>query len=131
MDSAVPIHQTQGCEIAERQDFLRAVVGPGLAPEVQQCYRTLVNECLQRRRAKVLIVGNARWDAFNHLALRDALRSMALAGLAKGFRLALIAETPDLIAVYDAVLVEALRHGIEAKRFLTEEEAVRWLATVA
>ena len=120
-----------GCDIAEREHYLRGAVGPDLAPEVQKCYRAIVNECLQRRCAKVLIVGKARWDAFNHLALRDALRSMALAGLPERFRLALVAETPDLIAVYDAVLVEALRYGIEAKRFLTEEEAAQWLLTDA
>jgi hypothetical protein len=131
MDSAAPIHHTQGCDIAERPGFLRAVVGPGLALEVQQCYRTVVNECLQRRCTRVLVVGRVKWEAFNHLALRDALRSMALAGLPEGFRLALVAETPDLIAVYDAVLMEALRYGIEAKRFRTEEEAVPWLATAA
>src|SRR3989442_1541992 len=108
MDSSVPIRQTQGGDIAERPDYLRAVVGPGLAPQVQECYRTLVNECLQRRSARVLLVGRSQFDAFYHLALRDALRSMALAGLPPGFRLALVAETPDLIAVYDAVLVEAL-----------------------
>jgi hypothetical protein len=131
MDSATPIHQTQGCDIAKHQNILRAVVGPGLALEVQECYRTMVNECLQRRCTRVLVVGKVKWEAFNHLALRDVLRSMALAGLPEGFRLALVAETPDLIAVYDAVLVEALRHGIETKRFLSEEEALPWLAIAA
>jgi hypothetical protein len=38
-----------------------------------------------------------------------------------------VAETPDLIAVYDAAVVEAGRCGIEARRFRSVEEAEQWL----
>jgi hypothetical protein len=106
---------------------VRASVGPGLASEVQERYRTIINECLQQQATRALIVGRANVDAFNHLALRDALRSMSVAGLPPEFRIALVAETPDLIAVYDAAVVEAGRCGIVARRFKTVEEAERWL----
>ena len=121
--------QSDGCVIDHAPGgFLSVSVRPGLAQEVQECYRAFVHECLQRGCRHVLIEGSSAWDAFNHLALRDALRSMAQAGLPSGFRLALIALSPDLIAVYDAVLVEAGRHGIEARRFLSRAEAEAWLA---
>jgi hypothetical protein len=44
-----------------------------------------------------------------------------------GFRIALVAETADLIAVYDAAVVEATRCGLEARRFQSEAEAASWL----
>jgi hypothetical protein len=116
-----------GCEIEHGEHYLRGVVGPGLAAEVQECYRTLANECLQRSCTRVLVIGRATWDAFSHLAGRDALRSMAVAGVVAGFRLALVAETADLIAVYDAAVVEATRCGLEARRFQSEAEAASWL----
>lgn len=127
MDPDPPIRSTKGCEIVETAQYLWGSVGPGLADEVQECYRALVNECLQRKCIRALILGRAQLDAFSHLALRDALRAMSVAGLPAGFRLALIAETPDLIAVYDAAVVEATRRGIEARRFLTKADAERWL----
>jgi hypothetical protein len=107
---------------------VRASVGPGLASEVQERYRTIANECLQKQATRALILGRASVDAFHHLALRDALRAMSVAGLPAGFRIALVAETPDLIAVYDAAVVEAGRCGIDARRFQSAEEAERWLA---
>ena len=108
--------------------MVRASVGPGLANEVQERYRTIVNECLQRQATRALIVGRASVDAFNHLALRDALRSMSIAGVPPDFRIALVAETANLIAIYDAAVVEAGRCGIAARRFQSVEEAERWLA---
>lgn len=128
MDPITPIRQSAGCDIGHAERYIRAAVGLGLATQVQECYRAFVNECLQRGYTRALVEGTSRIDAFQHLALRDALRSMALAGLPVGFRLALVAMTPDLIAVYDAALIEAGRHGIEVRRFLSEEEAARWLA---
>ncbi len=116
------------CDIAIEDRWLRANVGPGLADEVQECYRSVVNTCITHQCRCVLVVGTSGIDAFAHLAARDTLRSMTLAGLAKGFRLALVAETPDLIAIYDATVLEAQRVGIEARRFRTVEEAEQWLS---
>ena len=127
MDPATPIRHTEGCDIDQAAGFLRAMVGPGLADPVQECYRAFVHECLQRHCRRALVIGTAKSDAFNHLAVRDALRSMSVAGLPAGFRLAFVAGTPQLIAVYDAAVVEAGRCGIEARRFLSEADAQRWL----
>jgi hypothetical protein len=122
-------HRAPGCDIRRDQGWLRARVGPGLAEEVQECYRALANACLRERCARMLILGVSQFDAFDHLAGRDALRSLALAGVPQNFRLALVALTPDLIAVYDAAVVEAERLDIEARRFRTEAEAELWLAS--
>jgi hypothetical protein len=42
---------------------------------------------------------------------------MALAGMPAGFRLALVARNAALIAIYAAVVVEASRRGLAARRF--------------
>jgi hypothetical protein len=127
LDPLTLLHHSNGCDIDQVSNHIRCTVGHGLAQEVQECYRAFVNECLQRHCTRALIVGIASLDAFNHLALRDALRSMALFGVPAGFRLALVAGTPELIAVYDAALVEAGRHGIDARRFHSEADADAWL----
>ena len=125
--SAASIRHDPGCEIDQEERYLRATVGPGLADEVQECYRALANTCLTRQCSRVLVIGIATIDPFYHLAGRDALRSIALAGVPADFRLALVAKSAMLIAVYDAAVVEAGRLGLDARRFLSEEEAVRWL----
>lgn len=127
MDLATPIRHTSGCGIDQSPFYIRASVGPGLADEVQGCYRAFASECLQRHCLRALVLGRAHIDAFHHLALRDALRAMGVAGVPPGFRIALVAETPDLIAVYDAAVMEAGRCGIEARRFPGLAEAERWL----
>jgi len=127
MTSATPIRHDPGCEIDQEEHYLRVTVGPGLADEVQQCYRIFANECLTRQSSRVLLIGIATIDPFYHLAGRDALRSLALAGVPADFRLALVAKSATLIAVYDAAVVEAGRLGLQARRFQTEEEAERWL----
>jgi len=128
MEPPASLHRSEGCEIELGPVNLRANVGPGLAQQIQACYRAVVNECLNRRCTRVLIVGVSNGDAFNHLALRDALRSMSVAGLPPDFRLAVVAGTPDLIAVFDAAVVEAGRCSIDARRLLTVAEAEGWLA---
>jgi len=129
MTTSTPIHQGKGCNIAQTEGHIRVDVGPGLATEVQECYRAFVNECLTRQCARALVVGYADLDPFYHLAARDALRAMALAGVPANFRLAFVAKTGGLIAVYDTAVVEASRLGIEARRFITEGDAERWLAS--
>ncbi|MFN2644301.1 MAG: hypothetical protein ABR570_04875 [Burkholderiales bacterium] len=127
MAAATRIHDHAGCVIEEENGLLRANVGPGLAEEVQRCYRALATACVTGQCTRVLIIGHGTLDPFYHLAGRDALRSMALAGVAANFRLALVAKSAGLIAVYDAAVVEAGRHNIDARRFMTEEEAEGWL----
>ena len=116
------------CVIELKDGVLHVEAGPGRSDHVQECYRAFANDCVTRQCTRALVAGTAKMDAFAHLALRDALRAMALAGVAAGFRLAVVARTANLIAVYDAAVVEAGRLGMEARRFASEDEAARWLA---
>ena len=115
------------CEIRIVDDYVRADLGPGSAGEIQQCYQDWACACLDGQYRRALLVGLSRGDEFAHLAARDAIASMAVAGIPAGFRLAVVARNVLLITVYDAVVVAARRHGIDARRFQEEEEAARWL----
>lgn len=116
------------CDIAQEATHLRVSVGPGLAVEVQECYRRAAMECLHSGCRRILVLGIANFDPSAHLAGRDALRSLALAGVPAGFRLALVALSENLAGIYDDAVREAERLGLEARRFGAEAEAERWLA---
>lgn len=130
MDAVTPDRPTAQCDIRPADHHVRAFVGAGLAHEVQECYRSFVNECLQRQCRRALIVGESGADAFVHLAARDAIHSMVVAGVPAGFRLAFVAADSGMIAVYDAAVVEARRNGMDARRFLDEKAAEEWLSAV-
>ena len=115
--------------IGRKRSDLRAVVSSRRAEDVQRCYQAVAEECIRHQCSRVLVVGRSIDDAFVHLAGRDALRSLAVAGVPEAFRLALVAETADLIAVYDAAVIEAGRCGLQARRFTSEDDAVCWLAS--
>jgi len=117
------------CSIGIVDDCVRADVAPGHAGEIQKCYEDWACACLDGGHRRALLVGMSQGDEFAHLAARDAIASMAVAGIPSGFRLAVVARNVLLITIYDAVVVAARRHGIEARRFQDEEEAVRWLAS--
>ncbi len=128
MDTLAPVYRSPACSIEEGPLYLRCAVGPGQPHEIQDCYRSLAAELLQRKGKRVLVVGASDGDSFVHLAGRDSLRALSVAGVPPSFRLALVAATPDMIAIYDSAVVEAARCGILAKRFRTEKEAERWLS---
>ena len=121
--------RVQGGAIARKQGDLRAVVCSRRAEDVQRCYQAVAEECIRHQCGRVLVIGRSTADAFVHLAGRDALRSLAVAGVPPAFRLALVAETADLIAIYDSAVLEAGRCGLQARRFTSEEDAVCWLAS--
>lgn len=116
------------CEISTVDGCVRASVGRGHAHEIQECYGDWARACLSGGARCGLLVGASDGDAFVHLAARDAIASMALAGLPSGFRIAVIALNAPLIAIYDTVVVAALRRGIEARRFQDEASASAWLS---
>lgn len=116
------------CEIVRESGWLRVSVGPGLADEIQECYRAAAMECLRGHCSRVLVVGHSTFDPMTHLAGRDALRSLALAGAPQDFRLALVALSENLVSIYDDAVLEADRLGLQARRFGSQAEAERWLA---
>src|SRR5688572_2518921 len=85
MYTLVPIYRSPACTIEEGEHYLHCSVGPGQRRDIQECYRTLATECLLRKGKSVLVVGGGGGDSFVHLAGRDSLRAIALAGVPPGF----------------------------------------------
>ena len=127
MDPPVRIFSSQCCVIDDGPQYLRCVVGPGLPSLIQECYRNLAAECLNRQGKRILVVGASGGDSAVHLAGRDSMKAIALAGVPPGFRLAVVAATPDMVEVYDTAILEASSCGMQARRFGTEEQADAWL----
>jgi hypothetical protein len=126
---AARTHPTRGpiCEIGTVEGIVRAFVGTGSAAQVRQCYEDWAAACLRHQTRRGLLVGRSNGDAFDHLAARDTIAAMTIAGIPAGFRLAVVSLDPHLIVIYDAVIVSAARHGIEARRFASETDAMTWL----
>ena len=127
MRQPVRIYSSQCCVIEDAAEYLRCAVGPGLPSDIQACYRTLAAECLRRNGKRLLVIGRGGGDAQLHLAGRDALKAVAVVGVPPRFRLAVVAATPDMAAVYDAAIGEAQNCGMQARRFATEAQAAAWL----
>lgn len=127
MGQPVRIFSSQCCVIDDSPQYLRCIVGSGLPHQVQECYRTLAAECLRRQGKRILVIGAGGGDSTVHLAGRDAMKALAIAGMPAGFRLAVVAATPDMIDIYDSAILEASSCGMQARRFDTEEQATAWL----
>lgn len=126
---ATPSTSAPVCQIGTVDGIVRGIVRGGSAAEIQKCYADWALACLLGQFRRALLVGVGHGDAFSHLAARDAIAAMALAGVPAGFRVAVVALDAHLIAVYDTAVVEAGRRGIEARRFADEAQAVKWLGT--
>jgi hypothetical protein len=127
MGQAGRIFSSQCCAIDDRPQYLRCVVGAGMPHQVQECYRTLAAECLRRQGKRILVIGAGGGDSAVHLAGRDAMKALAVAGVPPGFRLAVVAATPDMVGIYDEAILEAESCGMQARRFESESEAAAWL----
>jgi hypothetical protein len=114
------------CTVSEGGKFVRAVVGPGPASDIQNCYRSLAVICLEHGITRALVIGG-NGDASSHLALRDGIKCVVQAGLAPGFRLALVASPGPTQEAYGQALEEAHRLGVAAALFADEGEAAGWL----
>jgi hypothetical protein len=122
-----PVWLSEECEVHGAGVFLRAQIRRAHVHEVQECYRTMAVECIRRGCTRVLVVASESDDVYAHGALRDALCSLSVAGLPAGFRMALVSDSPKVGRIYDAVIAEAVKYGIEARQFAAEPAAVAWL----
>jgi hypothetical protein len=124
-----PVWLSEECEVHGAGVFLRARIRRANVHEVQECYRNMAVECIRRGCTRVLVLASDSDDVYAHGALRDALRSLSVAGLPAGFRMALVPDSRNVGRIYDAVIAEAAKHGIEARRFADEPAAVAWLTS--
>ena len=116
----------QGAVIEHRSGYLSADCERRDARELAELYRTLAVECMATQADRVL-VNAANCDAESHHALRDAFTTMLLAGIPRGFRLAMITTSPRARAFFLELQGDLRRLDVDAALFVEERPAVEWL----
>jgi hypothetical protein len=94
--------------------------------ELARLYRDFAVACVQRQLERVLVKAGGG-DPQDHLSLRDALTAMMLGGVPAGFRIALVARTGPIEAVFRALQTDLCRLRVQAALFGREDDARKWL----
>ena len=105
---------------------LRAELGYGTATEIAEVSRGLAAACIRNQITRVLIVAGGDDPAGEH-CLRNALTMMVLAGIPRGFRLALVTPLPRTAHIYRNTRGDFNAAGVRTNLFHKEEDALRWL----
>jgi hypothetical protein len=109
--------------------YLAVDCSRSFAHELSPLYRALALECVAKRPVRMLVSAaqSAKGDPNDHLALRDALTLMVMTGLPPAFRLALVADAPDLRRRFLSLALDLKQLGISAAVCEGENEAWEWL----
>ena len=105
---------------------LRLEFGYATVTEIAELYRALAVTCVERQITRVLIVAGDDEPA-GERALRNALTMMVLAGVPRGFRLALVAAVPRVADTYRNTPRDFTAAGIGTRLFDSEADAAHWL----
>jgi hypothetical protein len=97
---------------------------------LSETYRAFAVECVARQ-VKRALVNAVDSDPDCHHGLRDALTMMVLAGIAPGFRLALVTNVPPLQKLFADLARDLGALHISATLFTHERAAVEWLSPAA
>jgi len=99
------------------------------ARELSARYGALAAQCVAQQSVRVLVSAThaAKGDPTDHLALRDAVTLMLMSGLPAGFRLALVADAPDLRRAFASLARDAQQLGMRAAVCADENDAFAWL----
>src|SRR6185503_6514527 len=112
--------------IVERDGYLTVEFGYGTSTEIGEIYRALAVRCIEEEVKRVLVKpGDA--DPVGERALRDAFTMILLAGIAQGFRIALVSSEPRIVARYRICVHDLLLANVNARLFGNADEAVSWL----
>jgi hypothetical protein len=95
--------------------------------EISQLYRDFAVACVNQQVDRALLQATDG-DADDHLGLRDAFTMMLLAGIPSGFRVALLARSPRVLELFQALRADLRRLRVDAAVFVQETEALDWLA---
>lgn len=114
------------CLVSGSGTYVRALIGPGSAQRIAECYREIALLCSRHGVARAMVV-SLEGDATDHFAMREAIRALAAAGVPPHFRLALSSENSGNFKVYTLGEASARRRNIDAKAFRDTGAALRWL----
>ena len=113
------------CSITECQEYLRVDFGAADSLEISATYRLFADHYLGKPARHVLLEAGDN-DASGHRRLRDALETMARS-IPPDFKLALVASTSAVGAVYREAQQTLRAVGLNAWVFDSRAEAVAWL----
>src|SRR6478672_12670838 len=109
--------------------YLAVDCSRSFARELSARYGALAAQCVAQQSVRVLVSATqaAKGDPTDHLALRDAVTLMLMSGLPAGFRLALVADAPDLRRAFASLARDAQQLGMRAAVCADENDAFAWL----
>ena len=112
--------------LVEAEGYVLVEFGYGTTSEISAIYRALAVRCITQEVKRVLVKpGDA--DSAGERALRDAFTMILLAGIAPGFRIALVTSEPRIEARYRICMQDLLLAKVNARLFGNADEAVSWL----
>ena len=112
--------------IEERREYIRVDCAGGGARETSRLYQDFAVACVQRQLLRALVKADGT-DPQDQLSLRDAFTAMVLAGIAPGFRIALVAPAEPIAATFRKLQRDLRQLRIDAAVFRREDEAREWL----
>ena len=113
--------------ITELAGCVRVAFGSGSSVEISETYRSFADRCIKDPVSRVLLEAGDN-DPQGHARLRDALEAMArAAAIPPDFKLALVASTLAVGAVYRDAQRALRAAGVNAWVFETGGEALEWL----
>ena len=114
------------CTLQDAGQFVQALVGAAPYRSILDCYTELLSICREHQLDRALVV-SVDGDATTHAALDEALAALAQVHLPPHFKLAMVAESPAIFAVYQSAERTAAARRISASAFRSRREAVQWL----
>ena len=124
MGEALP--DTAERNLVEANGYIVIQFGYGTTTEISAIYRAFAVRCITEDVKRVLLKPGDD-DFAGERALRDAFTMMVLAGLAPGFRIAIVAREDRVEARYRVSVRDLRLANIDAQLFVSEGEAVAWL----
>jgi len=107
--------------------YLRVDFGSGNRADIAETYRSFADLCIGRPVSSALLKAGDN-DPLGHARLRDALEAMArAAAIPEDFKLALVASTAPVHAIYREAQRALRATGVNAWVFDSGAEAVEWL----
>lgn len=105
---------------------MQALIGPTSSPTIPDCIHELLSLCAEHHIERALLV-SLDGDGSTGPAVSEAMKAIGTAGLAPGFKLGMVAQSPRTFGMYESAEAIAAMSGVCARAFRTREEAVQWL----
>jgi hypothetical protein len=121
------VERRTAARITECPEYVHVDFGSGDCMEISAAYRSFAELWIAKPASHVLLEAGDN-DPAGHARLRDVLEAMARAAVMRpDFKLALVASTPPVHALYREAQQTLRAAGVNAWVFESGSEAVEWL----